>query len=124
MLDHKNRKLIYSRARVPEEVMAISLEIYFDKIHCQPLWLIDRDHPPSTDMHDEFMSVIVALALTSSPHKLTDCQLQSPDFYSRLARRGAMLKIADGIVGIQTAQVLCLLAFFDIISELHVKSGG
>ena len=70
------------------------------------------------------MSVILALALTSSPPRFTDHQLQSPDFYSRLARRTAMLKIADGTVGLQTAQALCLLAFFDIISKSHARGRG
>lgn len=75
-------------------------------------------------MSDEFMSVIVALALTSSPHGFNDNQLQSSDFYSRLARRGAMLKILDGTVGLETAQTLCLLAFLDIISKSHAEGKG
>ncbi|KAF4943568.1 hypothetical protein FGADI_13326 [Fusarium gaditjirri] len=41
--------------------------------------------------------------------------LQSPDSYNNTARRGVMLKIAEGRVTIRFAQALCLLAYYNFI---------
>lgn len=108
-------RLTGRRLARPGDIMAKALEVYFEQIHRQPLWLFEAGPSPARDSSEELMCVLLALGLTSSPEEFTDVQLQSPEFYSDAARRATMLKIAGGTASLQTAQTLCLLAFFDIV---------
>ncbi|KAH7123053.1 hypothetical protein EDB81DRAFT_813496 [Dactylonectria macrodidyma] len=102
--------------QLPAEIITQALNVYFEHIHRQPLWLFDPSSSPTPDNNEELICAILGLSLTYSPTTFTSVDLRSPDFYADNSRRLIMLKIADGNVKIQTLQALCLLAFFNVIS--------
>ncbi|KAF4979960.1 hypothetical protein FDECE_17966 [Fusarium decemcellulare] len=102
---------------LPSEIIGRAIEIYFERIHRQPLWLFEAESPPTPNSSEELICAILALSLTCSAMDFADSNLKSPDFYGNNARRLVMLKIADGDVGIQSLQVLCLVAFLNVLSD-------
>jgi hypothetical protein len=60
---------------------------------------------------------MLALSMTYNTDDMPMDNLQSPDSYNKIARRGVMLKVAEGRVTIRCAQVLCLLAYYNFICE-------
>ncbi|KAF5568947.1 hypothetical protein FPHYL_2514 [Fusarium phyllophilum] len=58
---------------------------------------------------------MLALSMTYNTEDTPMDNLQNPDSYNKIARRGVMLKIAEGRVTIRCAQALCLLAYYNFI---------
>ncbi|KAM5378161.1 hypothetical protein ACJZ2D_004619 [Fusarium nematophilum] len=101
---------------LPSDTVERALDVYFKHIHRQPLWLFDVDFTLSPDFAEELICAIIALSMSYSISDFTYADLPGPDSYSEAARKLIMLKIANGSVGIQTLQALCLLAFFNLVS--------
>ncbi|KAH7129514.1 hypothetical protein B0J13DRAFT_564197 [Dactylonectria estremocensis] len=102
--------------QLPPEIITQALNVYFEHVHRQPLWLFDPFRSPTPDNSDELTCAIIGLSLTYSPTAFTSTDLQAPDFYTDTSRRLIMFKIAEGNVKLQTLQALCLLAFFNVVS--------
>ncbi|KAF5617495.1 hypothetical protein F25303_13263 [Fusarium sp. NRRL 25303] len=92
-----------------------AIDFYFRHIHRQPLWLFGERPLLPSDTSEELIYAILALSMTYNTDDAPMDNLQSPDSYSKTARRGVMLKIAEGRVTIRCAQALCLLAYYNFI---------
>ncbi|RSM04575.1 hypothetical protein CEP52_006724 [Fusarium oligoseptatum] len=93
-----------------------AIDIYFTRIHRQPLWLFERESPPTPDSSVELICIILALSVTYNESGFSDTGLRSPVSYSNTTRRLVMLKVAEGTIDLQSVQALCLLAFFNLLS--------
>ncbi|CAH0045663.1 unnamed protein product [Clonostachys solani] len=93
-----------------------AFEVYFERIHRQPLWLFESSVSPPPDTSEELTYAILALSLSYSPREFNDPGLQSATYYYDQARRRIMLDIAEGNSDLQSIKVLCLLSFFNVIS--------
>lgn len=94
----------------------MALQVYFEHIHRQPLWLLDPDSGTPLETSEELMCIVLALSITCCPSKLTGSDLKPSSFYAARASSLAMLQVASQQVTIQTLQCLCLLAFYHAIS--------
>ncbi|KAM0236222.1 hypothetical protein ACHAP5_009473 [Fusarium lateritium] len=90
-----------------------AIEFYFRHIHRQPLWLFDEHSLPNPDTSEGLICAILAINAIYRATEFGEDDSQSPDVYSKTARTGVMLKIAEGNVTIQSTQTLCLLAYFN-----------
>ncbi|KAJ4253419.1 hypothetical protein NW762_010577 [Fusarium torreyae] len=124
-----NRTLSYSStaphlspssfSTLPVEVITRAVEFYFRHIHRQPLWLFEKKSLSPSNIGEDLVHAIVALGITYNPEDYSEDNLQSPQFYSKAARKGAMLKIAEGSMTIQSTQTLCLLAYSSFICKFY-----
>ncbi|KAF5695379.1 hypothetical protein FDENT_462 [Fusarium denticulatum] len=100
---------------LPTEVTTRAIDFYFRHIHRQPLWLFGERPLLPSDTSEELIYAMLALSMTYNAEDMPMDNLQSPDSYNKIARRGVMLKIAEGRVTIRCAQALCLLAYYNFI---------
>ena|SRR6478609_7062136 len=107
-----------SRSSIPTEVTTRAIDFYFRHIHRQPLWLFGERPLLPSDTSEELIYAMLALSMTYNTEDVPMDNLQSPDSYNKTARRGVMLKIAEGRVTIRCAQALCLLAYYNFICKL------
>lgn len=82
-----------------------SLDVYFQRVHRQPIWCFDRqDLGCGTQVSEELRySILELTARFSREH--------GPLRYGESARRLIMLRIANDKVGLETIESLCLLAY-------------
>lgn len=104
----------------PRNVISKAFNIYFERIHRQPFWLLEANCSSAFDLSEELIYVVLALSLTYTVSDFADTDLQNPHFYADASRRLIMLKIADGTVNIRVLQALCLLALFNTICKSSV----
>ncbi|RSL57628.1 hypothetical protein CEP54_008166 [Fusarium duplospermum] len=88
------------------ETITRAINIYFTRIHRQPLWLFDTESPPTPNSSVELICVILALSVTYDDSGFSDTGLRSPISYGNTARRLIMLKVAEGSVDLQSVQAL------------------
>ncbi|KAJ4146788.1 hypothetical protein NW765_016712 [Fusarium oxysporum] len=100
---------------IPTEVTTRAIDFYFRHIHRQPLWLFGERPLLPSDTSEELIYAMLALSMTYNMADMPMDNLQSPDSYNKTARRGVMLKIAEGRVTVRYAQALCLLAYHNFI---------
>ncbi|KAF6521681.1 hypothetical protein HZS61_015939 [Fusarium oxysporum f. sp. conglutinans] len=100
---------------IPTEVTTRAIDFYFRHIHRQPLWLFGEHPLLPSDTSEELIYAMLALSMTYNTADMPMDNLQSPDSYNKTARRGVMLKIAEGRVTVRCAQALCLLAYHNFI---------
>ncbi|KAF5017877.1 hypothetical protein F66182_10172 [Fusarium sp. NRRL 66182] len=112
-----------SSVSMPSDLVTQAIEFYFQHIHRQPLWLFDKNSLPPPDTRQDLMHSIMALRATYHAVSPEDDNLQGPSFYSKAARRGVMLKVAEGNMTIQSTQTLCLLAYLSLISGDTAMAG-
>lgn len=106
-----------SGSSIPTELTTRAIDFYFRHIHRQPLWLFGERPLLPSDTSEELTYAMLALSMTYNTEDTPMDNLQSPDSYNKIARRGVMLKIAEGRVTIRCAQALCLLAYYNFICE-------
>ncbi|KAL9567297.1 hypothetical protein ACKAV7_008539 [Fusarium commune] len=100
---------------IPTEVTTRAIDFYFRHIHRQPLWLFGERPLLPSDTSEELIYAMLALSMTYNMEDMPMDNLQSPDSYNKTARRGVMLKIAEGRVTVRCVQALCLLAYYNFI---------
>jgi hypothetical protein len=102
------------RTPVSVDLRAKAIGFYFQHIHRQPLWLFDD---PLQDLSDALIHAIMALFSTFYASSLDKQGVESPGVYYKAARTSVMLTIAQGSMTTQSSQILCLLAYYNFVSE-------
>lgn len=108
---------IKTRRNTPRESIDMALNVYFERIHRQPLWLLDPDSIAPPETSEELICVILALSITCCPSKFIGSDLKGSDFYASRASSLAMAHVATQDVSMQTLQSMCLLSFYNVISR-------
>ncbi|KAH7236490.1 hypothetical protein BKA59DRAFT_427005 [Fusarium tricinctum] len=112
----RNNRLPSFSASTPNNTVTRAIEFYFRHIHRQPLWLFDDHSLPNPDTSEDLICAVLAISTIYGATEFSGHDLQSPDVYSKTARKGVMSKIAEGNMTIQNIQTLCLLAYFNLVS--------
>jgi hypothetical protein len=93
--------------------IAVSITLYFEYCHRQPIWCFEReDVNDFASMHDELACSILALTLRLSENA------DQAKLYANNAKSLIMLRIANGTVDLATLESLCLLSYSSFIGML------
>ncbi|KAI6774901.1 hypothetical protein HG530_001659 [Fusarium avenaceum] len=103
-------------ALTPNNTATRAIEFYFRHIHRQPLWLFDDHSLPNPETSEDLIYAILAISTIYGATEFSGDDLQNLEVYNKTARKGVMLKIAEGNITIQSIQTLCLLAYFNFVS--------
>ncbi|KAH8172518.1 hypothetical protein LIA77_06773 [Sarocladium implicatum] len=98
----------------PKEYITMALEVYFEHIHRQPLWLLDPDSAALVETSEQLTCILLALGTACFSQKFTGSDLRPPSFYASRASSIAMLEVARQEVTLQTLQCLGLLALYNV----------
>lgn len=107
-------------------MLAQLVDIYKERLHCQPLPLFDIKDLPSqvgkfpTVLLRSFLAVTVKY---SDDEFFKDCKTAAVEFYMQSSRELIFAQLGDPGASVDLLQACCLLALYDIAGESALTAG-